>query len=136
MLNMRNNGRIYWIKRDSNEILTHDHLVRKRTLNHLVKLAKWLSCVVSTYLCGAFDCMLACGMLLNVSLKISVILKTFRSVFRTHSKQWSCFAKIYVWMGSKYAFAFTSKPFSNLRKRYIQDEQIFELIVCAFLPFV
>ena len=36
---------------------THNHLVRKRTLNHLAKLAKWLSCAVSTYLYGAFDCM-------------------------------------------------------------------------------
>ena len=33
---------------------THNHLVHKRTLNHLAKLAKWLS----TYLYGAFDCML------------------------------------------------------------------------------
>ena len=35
---------------------THNnHLVRKRTLNRLAKLAKWLSCVVSTYLYGALD---------------------------------------------------------------------------------
>ena len=32
---------------DSNGIRTHNHLVRKRTLNYLAKLAKWLSCVVS-----------------------------------------------------------------------------------------
>ena len=31
---------------------TYNHLVRKQTLNHL---AKWLSCVMSTYLYGAFD---------------------------------------------------------------------------------
>ena len=41
---------------DSNGIWTHNHLVRKQvrkwTLNHLVKLAKWLSCVVSTYQYG------------------------------------------------------------------------------------
>ena len=36
---------------------TQKHLVHKWTLNHLAKLAKWLSCVVSTYLYGAFDCM-------------------------------------------------------------------------------
>ena len=36
---------------------TQNHLVRKRTLNHLAKLAKCLSCVVSTYLYGTFDCM-------------------------------------------------------------------------------
>ena len=36
---------------DSNWIQTQP--VRKRSLNHLAKLAKWLSCVVSTYLYGA-----------------------------------------------------------------------------------
>ena len=36
---------------------THNHLVHKRTLNPLAKLAKWLGCVVSTYLHGAFECM-------------------------------------------------------------------------------
>ena len=43
-----------WSLSNSNEIRTHSHLVRKRTINHLVKLAKWLSCVVSTYLYGVF----------------------------------------------------------------------------------
>ena len=47
-----------WSLSDSSEIRTHNLLVRKRTLNHLAKLAKWLSCVVSTYLYGAFDGML------------------------------------------------------------------------------
>ena len=36
---------------------TQNHVVLKRTLNHLAKLAKWVSCVLSTYLCDAFDCM-------------------------------------------------------------------------------
>ena len=36
---------------------THNHLVCKWTLNCLAKLAKSLSCVVSTYLYGAFDFM-------------------------------------------------------------------------------
>ena len=36
---------------------THNNVAHKRTLNHLAKLAKWLSCVMSTYLYGAFDCM-------------------------------------------------------------------------------
>ena len=31
---------------------THNHLVRKPTLNHLAKLAKWLSCIVGTNLYG------------------------------------------------------------------------------------
>ena len=47
-----------WSLSDSNVIRTHNHLVRKRRLNHLAKLAKSLSCVVSTYLYGAFDSML------------------------------------------------------------------------------
>ena len=45
-----------WRLSDCNGTRTHNHLVRKRTLNHLAKLAKWLSCAVSTYLYGAFDC--------------------------------------------------------------------------------
>ena len=49
---------IYWLQQDSNPQLYghYNHLVRKRTLNHLAKLAKWLSCVVSAYLYGAFNC--------------------------------------------------------------------------------
>ena len=35
----------------------NNYLVCKRTLNHLAKLARWFSCVVSTYLYGAFGCM-------------------------------------------------------------------------------
>ena len=35
----------------------HNHLVHKRTLNHLARLAKSLSCVGSTYLFGTFDFM-------------------------------------------------------------------------------
>ena len=46
-----------WILRDCNWTRTQNHLVRKRTLNHLAKLTKWLSCVLSTYLYGAFDSM-------------------------------------------------------------------------------
>ena len=46
-----------WSLSDCSRTPTYNHLVHKRTLNHLAKLAKWLSCVVSTYLYGAFDCM-------------------------------------------------------------------------------
>ena len=42
---------------DSNRTLTHNLLVRIWKLNHFAKLTKWLSCVVSTYLYSAFDCM-------------------------------------------------------------------------------
>ena len=42
---------------DSNWNQTHNYLVCKWTLNHLAILAKWLSCVVGTYLYDAFNCM-------------------------------------------------------------------------------
>ena len=51
------NRREIWCLSDCNWTRTHNHLVRKRTLNHLTKLTKWLSWVVSTYLYGVFDCM-------------------------------------------------------------------------------
>ena len=46
-----------WILNDCNWTWTHSHLVHKWTLNYLAKKAKWLRCVVSTYLSSAFDCM-------------------------------------------------------------------------------
>ena len=52
------NWREIWSLSDCNWTRTHNHWVRKRTLNHLAKLAKWLICVWSTYLYGTFDCML------------------------------------------------------------------------------
>ena len=52
----RNRPKI-WSLSDCNRTRIHNHLVCKRTLKHLAKLAKWLTCVVSFYLCGAFDCM-------------------------------------------------------------------------------
>ena len=40
-----------WSLSDSNLIWTQNHLIFKRTLNHLVKLTKWLNCVLNPYLC-------------------------------------------------------------------------------------
>ena len=45
-----------WGLSDSNEIRTHNQLLRKSKFNHLAKQPKWLICVVSTDLCGSFDC--------------------------------------------------------------------------------
>ena len=42
---------------DCNRNWTHNHLVCKQALNHLAKLVKWLSCIMRTFLYGAFDCM-------------------------------------------------------------------------------
>ena len=47
-----------WSLGDSNWTRTLKRLDRKWTLNHLASLAKWLSCVLSTYLYGAFDFMI------------------------------------------------------------------------------
>ena len=53
------NRRKIWSLSDCKWTRTHNHLVSKRTLSHLVKLVKWFSCVVSTYLHGALNCMLS-----------------------------------------------------------------------------
>ena len=63
-----------WSLIDSTGIRTHDHLVLKRTLNYLAKVAKWLSCVLSTYLHGGFDCML----LLLVGLRVWIPLLSLK----------------------------------------------------------
>ena len=42
--------------RNCDGIRIHSHLVHKRILNHLAKIAKWLSFVVSTYLYGTINC--------------------------------------------------------------------------------
>ena len=47
-----------WNLNECNRTRTNNHLVRKRTLNHLAKVARWLSYVVNSYLYVAFDCML------------------------------------------------------------------------------
>ena len=46
-----------WSSSDCSWTQTQNHLLRKRTLNHLGKLTKWLSCVLITYLYGVFHCM-------------------------------------------------------------------------------
>ena len=61
-----------WSLSDSNVIWTHNHLVCNQTLNHLARLARWLGCVVSTYLYGAFDCFLLPCMSSRVNLHSSL----------------------------------------------------------------
>ena len=43
-----------WSLTDCNWTWTHNHLVRKPTVNHFAKLTKWFTWVVSAYLYGAF----------------------------------------------------------------------------------
>ena len=45
-----------WSFSENDRFLTHNDLVCKRTLYYLLTVANWLSCVVSTCLHVAFDC--------------------------------------------------------------------------------
>ena len=49
-------------------------MICKRILKHVAKLAKWLICVVRTYLNGAFDCvLLSCRIHVSVTLHFAVV---------------------------------------------------------------
>ena len=61
-----------------------NHSVCKRTLNHLTKLTKWLSCVVSTYLYCAFE-----------------FYKTFNNNFFKEHLRWL----LLIWLGLKNEFS-------------------------------
>ena len=52
------NKRNIWSLNDCKETRTHNHLLRKWTLNHLAKLIKSLSLVVSANLYLPFDCII------------------------------------------------------------------------------
>ena len=71
---------------DSNGICTHNHLVRKQTLKHLAKLAKWLSCVVSTYLYDLFD-----YILLSCHVRVSEWIYVKEPLARNRGDIWSKF---------------------------------------------
>ena len=45
-----------WRLSDCNWTRAQNHLFRIQALNHLAKLAKWLSCVLNYYMYGVFDC--------------------------------------------------------------------------------
>ena len=51
----RSRGKI-WCLSDCNCTWNDNHLVRKRTLQHLARMAIWFSCVVTISLYGVFDC--------------------------------------------------------------------------------
>ena len=101
---------------DCNWTRTHNHLIHKQTLNHLAKLAKWLSCVVSTYLYGAFDCtFLSCH--IHVSgwnIECGFTLKRVRDMRRTYNQlqsytsDFSLFIQIQIWIISDFLFDLNS----------------------------
>ena len=55
-----------WSLSDSNEIRTHNHLVRKRTLNHLASLAKWLSVRLRTKWLWVWISLLSCAIVFKI----------------------------------------------------------------------
>ena len=61
------NRRKIWSLSDSNWTRIHNHLAFNWTISHLANLAKWLSCVVSIYLYGAFDCMFLCSISMHLT---------------------------------------------------------------------
>ena len=98
--------RYIWSLNDSSESQTHNHLVRKRTFNHLGKLAKWLSCVLSSYLYGAFDCMLSsCHVIIMyVIIMFAYELSGCRFEFRCYhknSRYGACFEQGIPWPSGK-----------------------------------
>ena len=60
-----------WSLSKSKGIGIQNHLIRKRILNHLAELAKWLRCIVSTYLYGTFD-----SMFLSCHIRVSEWIQT------------------------------------------------------------
>ena len=90
-----------WSLNDSNRIWTHTHLVCKQTLKHLAKLVKWLSSAVSTYLCGAFGCMvLLCRTSFRVNPQSIVCLNVKELLAQSRLHIWSFSDRngIYHWL--------------------------------------
>ena len=74
---------------DCNRTQTHNHLVRKGTLNHLPKLAKWLSCVVSTYLYRVFDCIfLSCHVRVSEWILTLYLPECKGTPYSKHTRTW------------------------------------------------
>ena len=75
---------------DCNGTRTYNHLVCKWTLDHLVKLAKWSSCVVYTYLYGGFDCMfLSCHVRISEWITLYSYLNVTELLARNRHDIWS-----------------------------------------------
>ena len=78
-----------WSLNDGNRICTHTHLICKQTLNHLAKLVRWLSCAVSTYLCGAFGCMV---LLCRTSFRVNP-----HSIVCLNVKEYLAQSRLHIW---------------------------------------
>ena len=78
-----------WSLSDCNGAQIYNHLLYKRTLNHLAKLAKWISCVVTTYLYRKFVPSETHTWLDN-NIQSNTL---YRSVIKTHFNHLACLIK-------------------------------------------
>ena len=83
------NRRKIWSLSNCNWTRTQNHLVRKGTLNHLAKLTKLLSCVLSTCLYGRFDCMFLSCQVFEKESKIYSCLNVKELLARRNRQIWS-----------------------------------------------
>ena len=106
---------------DCNGIRAHNNLVCKRTLNHLAKQAKWWNCVVSTYLCGAFDCL---AKMTYYMLELIFFIHMFRSMSMYLTKfaricgHFICFKVVYS------LFCFLPQMFWLIPKYYLLQQKL------------
>ena len=107
-------SREIWSLSDCNWTRTQNHLVLKRTLNHLAELAKWLSCVLSTYLYGALDCMF-----LSCHVRVS---EWIRTLYLPECQGTPCSKKArnlkFMWL--KFECGFTLKRVRDMIRTYSQ----------------
>ena len=84
-----------WQQQDSNP----QPLVCKQILNHLAKLNKWLRCVLSTYLHGAFDCMFTYAF---QSVQVSECTHFKSCCCQLNLKYCTCFEEAVPWYSGNY----------------------------------
>ena len=80
-----------WSLSDCNWTQTQNPIVRKRTLNHLAKLTKWLSCVLSIYLYSAFDC-ISCHVRIRVWIIAQISTQNTAQSFGQFGRMVECLA--------------------------------------------
>ena len=69
-----------------NWIQTQNHVVLKGTINHLVKLARWLSCFLSNYIYSVFDCTFMSRMCFRVNPHSIVVWMSRNSLLKAGAK--------------------------------------------------
>ena len=113
-----------WSLSDYNYTRNHNHLVYKRTLNHLAKLAEWLSCVVSTYLYSAFD-----YLFLSCHVQVSEWIHTLMHRTDNYS-QHSSIEQGVCWYSGYYRVSIHSETFTWHVKNIQWEEMVWDARQC------